>query len=246
MSFLPGYGVQVLANEVVVSSQVSGATMTHQRATSDVTTMGQVVATAGSNFVPGLMSGTMALRGPQDNLGAGLHAEILGAVGVDNDLLLTALPGGDAIGAPALFALGDPTDWAIDAAVADAVGFTLAAAADESVEMGWVLHSLGAETVDGNSASVDRGASPSTPTTHGGAFGLHVTAYSGLTSAALRVEHSTDNASWATLASFASVTAVGRQLVKVANGTTVNRYLRCVTDVTGSGSVTFLMTAAPR
>jgi len=247
MTFLPGYGVKVLANEVSVSTLVSGVAMTHSRGVSEVTTGGQVIATAGASFVPGLMSGTMALRGPQDSVGAtGLHAEIASAIGVHSALLLTALPGGDALGAPALFAMGDPTDWGIDASVSDAVGFTMSAAADESVEMGWVLHSLAAETADGNSASIDRGAAPSTPTTHGGAFGLHVTAFSGLTSAALKVQHSPDNSAWADLASFVSVTAVGFQLVKLAPTVTVNRYLRCVTDVTGTGSVTFLMTAAPR
>jgi hypothetical protein len=46
--------------------------------------------------------------------------------------------------------------------------------------------------------------------------------------------------------SFTSITGVGNQIVKVATGTTVNRYLRTVTDVTGTGSVTFLAAAAPR
>jgi hypothetical protein len=46
--------------------------------------------------------------------------------------------------------------------------------------------------------------------------------------------------------SFTNVTAVTSERVKVANGTTVNRYLRVVTDVTGTGSVTFLVAAAPR
>lgn len=246
MSFVPGYGVKVLANEVVVSGQVSGVTATHTRAVSEVTTGGQAAGAAGASFVPGLMGGSLAMRGPQDNAGIGLHTEIASAIGVHNVLLVTALPDGDAIGKPALVCLGDPTDWAIDATVSDAVGYTLASQADESVELGWVIHALTAETADGNGASIDRGAAPATPTTHGGAFGLHVTAFSGLTSAALKVQHSTDNATWADLATFVTATAVGFQLVKLAPTVTVNRYLRCVTDVTGTGSVTFLMTAAPR
>jgi hypothetical protein len=42
------------------------------------------------------------------------------------------------------------------------------------------------------------------------------------------------------------VTAVGNQTATVAAGTTINRYLRVVTDVTGTGSITFLAAAGPR
>lgn len=242
MAFLPGYGIRVFANELAVSTTVAGVTASHSRQVSEVTT----VVDLGARFVPGLKSGTMALRGPSDSaVASGLNAEMNAALGVDNSLLVTAVPDGDAIGKPALFCLADMTDWAIDASVNDAVGFTMGAAADESVDMGWVLHPLGAETVDGNGTSVDRGV-VGTPSTGGLAAALHVTAYAGLTSALLKVQHSTDNSVWADLVSFTSVTAVTSQRVSVPNGTTVNRYLRAVTDVTGTGSVTFLMVVAPR
>ena len=247
MTFVHGSSTIVLANEKAVSSEVSGWTATHARAVSEVTTVGQTAGSAGARFIPGLMSGTIAVRGPQDNdETAGLTKEITDAIGVDNVLLLTCLPDGTAIGKPAFFAVGDPTDWNIDAAVADAVGYTLSAQADESVEMGYVIHALGAETADGNGTAVDRGASPITPTTHGAVVAMHVTAYSGLTSAAIKVQHSTDNSVWADLVAFTSVTAIGWERKSVADGTTVNRYLRVVTDVTGTGSVTFLVSAAPR
>lgn len=242
MSFLPGYGIRVLANEFAVSSTVAGVSLTHSRQVSEVTT----VLDTGARFVPGLKSGSMTIRGPQDNVPTtGLHAELAAAIGVDNGLLITALVDGDAIGKPAAFLQGDLTDWSIDANVSDAVGFTMGATADESVDMGWVLHPNSAETVDGNHTSVDRGT-VSTPSTGGLAAALHVTAYSGLTSAALKIQHSTDNSVWADLVTFTSVTAVGQERKTVANGTTVNRYLRAVTDVTGTGSITFLIAVAPR
>jgi hypothetical protein len=247
MSFAHGSSTRVLVNEKEVSSEVSGWSMSHQRAVSEVTTVGQVAGSAGARFVPGLMSGSLALRGPQDDdETTGLTAEILAAIGVDNVLQVTCLPDGVAIGKPAFFAVGDPMEHSINAVVADAVGYTLTAAADESVEMGYVVHALGAETADGNGTAVDRGASPLTPTTRGLVAALHVTAYTGLTSAALKIQHSADNSIWADLVAFTSVTAVGFERVSVATGTTVNRYLRVVTDVTGTGSVTFLVSAAPR
>lgn len=237
-----------------MSSEVSGWTMNHSRAVSEVTTVGQTAGAAGASFIPGLMSGTLALRGPYDNdPSTGLHKEIRDAVGVDNVFLGVCLPDGTAIGKPSMFAVCDPTDHAIDAAVADAVGYTFAAQADESVELGWVLHALSAETADGNGTTVDRGTSlsivagsPVAYSTQGLVAAINVTAYSGLTSAAIKIQHSTDASSWSDLVSFASVTAVGWERVSVATGTTINRYLRVVTDVTGTGSVTFLVSAAPR
>lgn len=247
MSFVHGSQTRVFANEKEVSSTVAGWTMTHTRALSEVTVVGQTAGAAGAKFVPGLTSGTLAVRGPQDSdPTAGLHREIVDAVGVDNGLILTCLPDSDSVGKFALFATGDITDHAVDASVSDAVGFTMAAAADEGVDMGFVLHALAAETVDGNGTAVDRGASPLTPTTRGLKAVLHMTAYSGLTSIALKVQHSTDNSTWADLASFTTRTAIGSEMITVALGTTVNRYLRVVTDVTGTGSATFLVAAAPR
>jgi len=249
MAFVHGSSTAVLVNEKVISSEVSGWTASHSRAVSEVTTVGQTAGQAGAKFVPGLMSGSLALRGPQDSDGtAGLTAEIHAAIGVDNSVVCTMLPEGlsSIVGKPAYFLAGDPSEYAIDATVADAVGYTLSATADESVDMGYVLHAHGPETADGNGTAVDRGASPITPTTHGLMGAIHVTAYTGLTSAAIKIQHSTDNSVWADLLAFTSVTAIGSEVKKVADGTTVNRYLRVVTDVTGTGSVTFLVSAAPR
>jgi hypothetical protein len=247
MGFAHGSSTVVLVNEKVVSSEISGWTMSHRRAVSEVTTVGQTAGSAGASFVPGLMSGTLGLRGPEQlDSTTGLQVELQAAIGVDNNILVTCLPEGVAIGKPAFFAVADPTDYAVDATVADAVAVVFGAQADESVEMGYTIHALAAETVDGNGTAVDRGASPITPTTRGLVAAIHVTAYSGLTSAALKIQHSTDNSTWADLVAFTLVTGLTQERVKVATGTTVNRYLRVVTDVTGTGSVTFLVAAAPR
>jgi hypothetical protein len=248
MSFVHGSGIRVMVNEKEVSSEVSGATVTHQRAVSEVTCVGQTPGAAGSNFIPGLMSGTLAVRGPQgSDHTIGLTKEIQDAIGVDNDFMATVLPDTVAVGKPAMFIVGDPTEYAVDSTVADAVAMTMTAQADESVELGWVLAPLQAYTADAlTGTAVDRGASPLTPTTRGLVAAIHVTAFSGFTGVVVKVQHSTDNSTWADLATFTTVTAVGRERVKVANGTTVNRYLRASVDVTGSGSITLIMVAAPR
>ncbi len=249
MAFAHGSSTRALANAKEVSSEISGWSMGHNRAVSEVTVVGQVAGSAAANFIPGLMSGTLGLRGPQDSVaGTGLTAELVAAVyGADNALMVTCLPDGVTIGKPAFFCVADMTEYASDATVADATAMTMQAQADESVEMGYVVAALQAYTADAlTGTAVDRGASPITPTTRGGMFGMHVTAYSGFTNVVVKVQHSPDNSAWADLATFTTVTAIGSQRAQVANGVTVNRYLRTSIDVTGSGSVTLLVSAAPR
>lgn len=240
MAFTLGNTSRVLANEQAVSSTLAGWSVSHSRAASEVTTL----VDSGNRFVPGPMSGTLTLRGPQDSTGQTLHGEITAAAGVDNSLLVTVCPYGTAIGLFAMTVLGDISEHAVDASVSDAVGFTMSATADESVDMGFIVHALGAETADGNGTAVDRGVGSATM---GGAVAvIHATAYSGLTSAAIKIQHSTDNSTWADLVAFTNVTAVSAERKFLAAGTTVNRYVRAVTDVTGTGTVTFLVALAPR
>jgi hypothetical protein len=87
---------------------------------------------------------------------------------------------------------------------------------------------LRTDTAATNGSSLDGLAS----TAHGGQAYLHVTAFTG-TDATITIEHSANNSTWATLGTFASVTAAGVQRVAVAAGTTVNRYLRVASATTG-------------
>jgi hypothetical protein len=241
MTFVSGTSVAVLANEKVVTATVSGASVQHSRAYGEATTF----ADGGARYVPGLMSGSIKLMGPQDSVGQNLYGEVSAAVGVDNGLQIIVCPEGTAIGKPALFAIGDVTDWAVDANVKDAVAASLTCQSDESTALGFIVHALAAETVTGNGTAVDRGT-VSTPSTHGADVAISCTAYSGLTSAAIKIQHSTDNSTWADLVSFTTLTAIGNERKVVADGTTVNRYVRVVTTVAGTGSATFLVAMAPR
>jgi hypothetical protein len=132
----------------------------------------------------------------------------------------------------------------VDATVAEAVGYTVTAAADESVDMGFIVHALQAETATGNGTAVDRGAASAT--TGGGTAALHLTAYATFTNVAVKIQHSTDNSVWADLVTFSTLTAIGAERRFLAPGTTINRYVRAVTTVSGSGSATFLVALAPR
>lgn len=112
-----------------------------------------------------------------------------------------------------------------------------------AMDTGKILSTLAAKTSSSNSTGVDNTSS----TANGGAGYLQVSAFSGFTSVAIKVQHSTDNSTWVDLASFTSVTsAPTAEYVGVAAGTTVRRYLRALWTVTGSGSITFFVGFARR
>jgi len=102
-----------------------------------------------------------------------------------------------------------------------------------SVEQGVILYPLAAATIDANSTTVDQSAG----TTAGGAGYVQCTAFSGLTNVIYTIEHSTDGASWSTLITFSTITSAPTA-ERVAVSGTVNRYVRAVVNVTGTGSAT--------
>jgi hypothetical protein len=122
--------------------------------------------------------------------------------------------------------LGSPRD--------DVVTAQFSAQLDGCVDLGKSLHNITtAETATGNATSVDNGASSA----NGGAGVVQLITKTGGTSIAVKIQHSADNATWADLITFTTLTAVGSQLSTVTG--TVNRYLRASWTVTGGGSYVF-------
>jgi hypothetical protein len=236
MTFAHSKNSRVFANERHVSAQLTGWSVGHARQYGEVTT----IVDTGARFIPGLMTGSLGLQGLFDSAQF-LESEAASAMAfVDNGLLLTVCPDTTALGSRAMFCPADPTSVAVDASVAEVVTLGIDTIPDALVDMGVVLHDHTAETADGNGTSVDRTASSAA----GAGASLHVTAYSGLTNAVIKVQHSTNDGTWADLITFATVTGVTSEFKTVAG--TVNRYVRATWDVTGTGSATFLVALGPR
>lgn len=235
MTRLHGKDGRVLLNELSVSAQVNKWRVEHRRAYTMVAALGA----DGESWEPGLLSGALMLGGWVDTTD-GLRSEAIAANGVDDSLLVTVFPAAFTVGAPALITIADLATLGTDAEVTEAVPIAIDATPDSGVDMGAVLHGLTAETADSSATGVDGVAASS----NGAVCSLHVTAYTGLTSIVVTVEHSTNNSVWATLATFTTVTALTAQRVAVTG--TVNRYLRATWDVTGTGSATFAVAAARR
>lgn len=224
-------------NFTVVTAQVGADAQVDML---DVTTLNDTA----KNFIPGQDTST-------ENLSGWLDVDATSNANFDqlNDIKsvgtvepFSYAPEGFGIGSPVWMAPVLASNITFGSQVGDKASFSLDLQTSGPTELGRSIHNLGAETVDANGTSYDNAAL----TSNGGVGHLHVTAYSGLTSASIIVEHSTNDSVWATLGTFTSVTALTSEVLTIAAGTTVNRYLRIRTDVTGTGSVTFSVAFARR
>lgn len=145
-------------------------------------------------------------------------------------------PAGDTLSSEGEFGKAMQSELALASPVGDIVLGAYRATVSAGLDSGVSLHSkAAAETGADDETSHDSGAS----TANGGAAYLHMTAFTG-TDITVTVEHSANDSSWATLATFAQLAAVGSQRVVVAEGTTVNQYLRAEWSTSGGfSSATF-------
>ena len=119
--------------------------------------------------------------------------------------------------------------YEVGGSVADLVTFTMSMQAAIAPAVGRSLSDLTAYTATTNGTSVDNAAASS----NGAVANLHVTARSGTSpTLAVTIQHSTNNSTWTTLATFTTATAVTSETVTVAG--TVNRYTRAVFTVGGT------------
>jgi len=149
--------------------------------------------------------------------------------------IVSAFPEGFAAGKPAFLMSANRASYTLDVVVSDLVKSSIqCVSANSDIEAGVSLHDLVAETATANGTSVDNLVA----STNGGVANLHVTSIAGAApSVTFKVQHSTNGSTWTDLLTgFAAMTAIGKQRIAVAAGTTVNRFLRAV--VTFGGTTT--------
>lgn len=105
-----------------------------------------------------------------------------------------------------------------------------------TADMGYILHALAARTANHTGTAHDNASSSAS----GGYGYLQVTAFSGFTGVAFKLQHSSDNSAWndITGGGFTDVTAAP-DAERIAFSGTVERYTRILATVTGTGSITF-------
>jgi hypothetical protein len=150
----------------------------------------------------------------------------------------------DTIGAHAISLYSEEISFMPQNLVEDLIKITVAAEAKrDALDCGVVLLGKAARTVfPTNGMAVDNGSA----TTNGGVGSVHNFAIAGASpSAVYRIQHSTNGTVWVDLITFTAIAAANQsQRVEVAQGTTVNRYLRATltngdTTTSATGGVAF-------
>ena len=138
---------------------------------------------------------------------------------------------------------GNESQFTVNSTNAGVVDGSVSIQTTDGIDAGVSLDALASISITTTSANVDNGAASS----NGGVAHLHVTAFSGLTSDTVTIQHSVDGSTgWATLVTFTAATAITGERVTVAAATTVRRYLRVVDTLVGVGSVTTQVSFARR
>jgi hypothetical protein len=111
-----------------------------------------------------------------------------------------------------------------------------------AAEPGEIVQPLAAKTADWNTKDLGTPVDSGAGSANGAAGYLHVTAYTGFSSAVITIRHSSDDISYTDLMTFTVVTGLTAERVTV--GGAVGRYLAVAGDVAGSGSLTCFVALA--
>lgn len=192
------------------------------------------------SFQPGICNWEAQFTAFYDGSVGGIERQLEGLLGAPGGIISIYDGDANAIGENGLI-LSDAvvTKWAEPITIADFVKLSVdvkagvLSGATKAGMYGVLLHVLGAEAVSQNSASYDNGASSA----NGGRANLHVTAAAG-TGGIVKIQHSANNSSWSDLVTFTTTAVAVAQTLEVAG--TVNRYLRSVSTINSTSSLTFV------
>ncbi len=226
---------------------LAAAAYARNAATASTTDMIDITTLADTSkaFIPGQPTSTFSIDGPldADATANGQYDAITTQKGATTPTPITYLPYGTDGGAQLIEA--DHTQLDTLSSGDGSSDWSLASQTTGKTDVnGVLLENNTTVTVDTDGTAVDL---LSAGNIAGGVLHLHVTAYSGLTSDAIIVEHSTTGSfggEETTLASFASVTGLTSERIETA--TVVKRHLRVVDDVTGTGSITRFIAVSRR
>lgn len=234
MAFIHGKTALVLQNEFDLSSYFNDVSLSRSIETAETTAFGA----SAKAYIVGLIDGTISLSGMFDGAANAIDAEITDVLGSNDGAVVSISVSGDTtIGTRMVSATGKLTSYEVTAPVGDVVSANAEFQADDGIGNAVSLRALAAITTTTTGTSVDNGASSA----NGGFATLHVTANTMNAATVCKVQHSSDNSTFADLQVFTSVPSTTKtsERIKVANGTTVNRYLRAVATPAGAGSFTY-------
>ena len=233
MAAIHGKNTAILVGQYDLSAYFNQVSISKDVQTVSVDTFGN----SDHAYIAGLGSGSISLGGLFDSTASSGSDEVLStALDGSQTVVSVSFPGASAIGQRATLHHARETSYPVRGSIDDAVRLNSGMTADGGIRAGVVLHHNNSESTGSNFASVDNSAS----TSNGAVAHLHVISFTG-TSASIKVTDSTDDAIFADLITFASVTGAGSER-GTATGT-VNRYARV--ELSGTFSeITFVVSFA--
>jgi hypothetical protein len=225
MAFVHGSDTAILIGAYDLSTYFTNTDSDATVASHDVTTYTKNTVQRGA----GLKDGKATISGfhdaTADTILAALLANASGAA-------LSICNGGATRGNHAVIGQVMATSYKSSPPVGGYIAASLALECRTEYEPGGViLHTLEAEAATGGETSVDNAVSSA----NGGLGVIHCTAIG--TSLTVKLQHSTNNTDWVDLSpAFAALSAIGSEVITVAAGITINRYLRVYHTCTGSST----------
>lgn len=226
MAFSAGKGAVIYVDAYDLTGYFKKVSTSHQVAKNDTTTFGNNDETS----VPGLKSSSASMDGYWDPAVGASHdvlKTIIGAAGK----VATIGQNGSTIGNQCEIFSGYESKYEPSADIGSAVGASAEFTTSAGLFYGVFQHAKGAETVTGNSTSVDGGAA----TSNGWVANQQIFAVTGTTpSMTGKIQDSADNGTFADLAggAFSAATVAGAQ--QISGSGTVRQYTREVHTISGT------------
>lgn len=230
MAFIHGKDTVVFGADAALTGQLNNFNASRQQQAVAVDTFGN----SDQEFIAGLYSANLSVNGLFE---ASTSDTELWGHATANVIIPVTVGQGDTLGNRAILFNGFLDDYNIAGSVEDAVRLSATFTGSAATRLGVNLHPLGAETATGAETSVDQAASSS----NGGVANLHVTAFTG-TDCTIKIQDSADDAAWADLITFSTVSGVTSERATVTG--TVDRYVRVNITAGTFTSVTFAVAFA--
>lgn len=225
-------------NDRHMSGQIDSWTASYEQGLSDTT----VVLSGGTQFIPGLLNGSLSISGFFDPETGSLYHELRQSRNQLNPLVTTVAPEGLTEGSTAFLTIGNKSEMSVDSNVQDAVTLTTSVQPDQGADWGVLLHAHAEETTTADGTAFDNGAG----TSNGAVASLHVTSASGTTPTLdVLIEHSPDDGVYSTLGTFQQLTDVGHEFLRISGD--VDQFVRATWTIGGTDpAFTFAVAFARR
>jgi hypothetical protein len=231
-TFRHGKNTTVLSDDFDLTTYLNSASISASIETPETTTFG----TSDRTYIVGHNEGNISLEGLFEGSADSADSIFAAALGNTTDKVISVSTDSTSVGGRATLVSSAQTSYEISSPLTDVVSVSAEAIANGGLDYGIWLGCKSAITSTSTGTSVDNTAA----STNGAVAHLHITANTRSGTTVAKIQHSSDNSTFADLTTFTTI-AIGDTTHerKIVTGT-VNRYVRAVvTPAAGSGSITF-------